>query len=430
MAEIYMHADVTIAALGSEDSHGGCYSIRDQLSYWPCNLPTKNNYTAWFGRVWPFHNERFTNAPLLRRGWVLQERCLGKRSLYFGKFGIYWECATVRADEAFPGGFVEDFLGPTGRHLPIGESMMKALVNRRLYLASDNFGQAYYRHTADNPCPLFIFLKFLAYWYQIIGQYSKSSLTFSQDKLIATAGIVNLVQKRTGLTSFAGLWKEFLLEDLLWASGSPEEASRPKEYRAPSFSWASIDGAVKRRFDRFFCSEMTDYCDKTMGEAHSESSGGRRYIASIVSHDIIMVDPSHTSGAVLEANIVIQGYLTRFTTKKLRDEKDGERFWTHPYGRKRYWYGKKRSAEDRERDSRWFVIDVSSDAPSESLDVVCMPIIEWYGFDSESYRHVAGLVLVFVPNTATYQRVGMFEDCQKPAMNCWKNGKQEQVIIV
>ena len=128
MAQVYLYGEVTIAALGATNSHGGCYSTRDPLSYFPCTLPTKNKMTAWYGRTWPFHNERFTNAPLLRRGWVLQERCLGARTLYFGKCGIYWECQTMRADEIFTDGFSSDGLGPTGEGLPFGELLVKALV--------------------------------------------------------------------------------------------------------------------------------------------------------------------------------------------------------------------------------------------------------------------------------------------------------------
>ncbi len=80
------------------------------------------------------------------------------------------------------------------------------------------------------PFPPRIFAKFIAYWYQIVQLYAASRLTFASDKLVAIGGIVQLVQRRTeALTPFAGLWREFLLDDMLWKTVRPAEASRPSE---------------------------------------------------------------------------------------------------------------------------------------------------------------------------------------------------------
>jgi hypothetical protein len=44
-------------------------------------------------------------------------------------------------------------------------------------------------------------------------------------------------------TYLAGLWKSQLPETLLWYHNLPTEtnASKPEQYRAPSWSWASLD---------------------------------------------------------------------------------------------------------------------------------------------------------------------------------------------
>jgi hypothetical protein len=39
--------------------------------------------------------------------------------------------------------------------------------------------------------------------------------------LIAIAGIVEFAQQQTGLTSFAGLWQELPLKELLWSVPDP-----------------------------------------------------------------------------------------------------------------------------------------------------------------------------------------------------------------
>jgi hypothetical protein len=47
------------------------------------------------------------DAPLTRRGWVVQERALAPRTVHFGKEELFWECLELTASETFPNGFVE-----------------------------------------------------------------------------------------------------------------------------------------------------------------------------------------------------------------------------------------------------------------------------------------------------------------------------------
>lgn len=46
-------------------------------------------------------------CPLNSRGWVLQERLLCPRMLYFGPDQLYWECREIDAAETFPTGLPE-----------------------------------------------------------------------------------------------------------------------------------------------------------------------------------------------------------------------------------------------------------------------------------------------------------------------------------
>jgi hypothetical protein len=81
----------------------------------------------------------------------------------------------------------------------------------------------------------------------MIWDYSSRNLTVSADKLVAFAGVAECFQKFFGGSYFAGLWENSLLLDLLWykVSDEPLPRTRPTEYRAPSWSWASIDGRVQ-----------------------------------------------------------------------------------------------------------------------------------------------------------------------------------------
>jgi hypothetical protein len=51
---------------------------------------------------------------------------------------------------------------------------------------------------------------FLDAWYRLIEHYVTCQFTFGRDKLATIAGVVDDVQRRTGLSSFTGLWRELL----------------------------------------------------------------------------------------------------------------------------------------------------------------------------------------------------------------------------
>jgi hypothetical protein len=76
---------------------------------------------------------------------------------------------------------------------------------------------------------------------ELVGEYTRRELTCDSDMLPALGGIVSRVAQRTGDQFLAGLWKENLHIELLWmARDAPHRL--PKEYRAPSWSWASLVG--------------------------------------------------------------------------------------------------------------------------------------------------------------------------------------------
>ncbi len=69
------------------------------------------------------------------------------------------------------------------------------------------------------------------------------------DKFVALASIAELFQSSLKDQYVAGLWSRTLLYDLLWKVWAPmgpdeQHLSRPTEYRAPTWSWASVDGKL------------------------------------------------------------------------------------------------------------------------------------------------------------------------------------------
>jgi len=80
-------------------------------------------------------------------------------------------------------------------------------------------------------------------WAKLLGMYSDRQLTKSSDKLPALSGLAKIYSERLKDHYIAGLWRNSLVEGLSWTTFGPG-VRRVPEYRAPSWSWASIDGYI------------------------------------------------------------------------------------------------------------------------------------------------------------------------------------------
>jgi hypothetical protein len=81
-------------------------------------------------------------------------------------------------------------------------------------------------------------------WREIVNSYSVRKLTLIEDKLPALSGIASLLKEKSGDAYTAGLWRSSLPFDLLWRCDQSGDLQRRKT-RSPSWSWISVDGAVK-----------------------------------------------------------------------------------------------------------------------------------------------------------------------------------------
>jgi hypothetical protein len=109
------------------------------------------------------HEKRATaeeqRSPILSRGWVLQERLLSPRVLYFGKYRIYWECNEHCR--------YENLLQPSSRFSKIGDREVSKPLFMKVINMNDREGKA----------------KKLQMWYNLVADYTKHKLTISSDTL-------------------------------------------------------------------------------------------------------------------------------------------------------------------------------------------------------------------------------------------------------
>ena len=75
-------------------------------------------------------------------------------------------------------------------------------------------------------------------------------MTHESDKLVALAGFAFTVQKKVGGEYFAGIWKTDFVYGLMWRNRNTiplykgGQLRQPSNYRAPSWSWAAVDGWI------------------------------------------------------------------------------------------------------------------------------------------------------------------------------------------
>ncbi|KXJ95669.1 heterokaryon incompatibility protein-domain-containing protein [Microdochium bolleyi] len=86
------------------------------------------------------------------------------------------------------------------------------------------------------------------FWEKLVQQYTSLRLTQHTDRLPAFSGVAATFQRSSCGRYLAGLWEGFLPRALFWSGVELGDDKpfppRPKNCRAPSWSWASVNGGV------------------------------------------------------------------------------------------------------------------------------------------------------------------------------------------
>jgi len=214
---------------------------------------TRRNPTPYisggFGR--PF--DPLEKQHLQSRAWTLQERLLSFRMLHFAADQMYWECNECMTGEdgsAYSPDWYNMDLLLRGQRLPHSEcgQLYAGLSLIEGYAPFDKSQRGRWRGG----------------WLKHVEDYSGRSLTYESDRLVAMAGLAKQIAAETGDTYYAGLWRGHIIEDLCWRAYPVEEERRQvlggfahvygkrlcritaaSSCRAPSWSWASLNGNVK-----------------------------------------------------------------------------------------------------------------------------------------------------------------------------------------
>jgi Heterokaryon incompatibility protein (HET) len=249
MGSIFENSVCTIAAAAARNAHEGCFVARNPLAYTRCRIAgsSKRGLYAGLNRHYPtgLFRDLEVYSPLHSRAWVVQELALSSRTLHYGRQGLFWSCRNGDASEFEADGIDGSKIFDGIENPLLRQASVDVMIDSALTLRGFGF-RPNLRNILEVPIKIVDELSAVLFhvrWFAIVMHYTACSMTKPEDRLIALSGIAQRIQSQLGLAYVAGLWKESLSYDLLWRVDG-ELNSRPLEYRAPSWSWASVDGKV------------------------------------------------------------------------------------------------------------------------------------------------------------------------------------------
>jgi hypothetical protein len=225
MDEIYSNSALNISAVEGRVREGLVFD-RKTLCANPHRATVRVPKTQEDVHLLAFHAKWFLGpmeGPLNKRGWVFQERTLAPRIVHFTKDQAFWECHTLEASEVLPQGIPGQHHAHFGKGVEISSALSMQQLKSR--------------------------------WYQLVEEYSHTSLTFVDDRLLAISAVAKRFCSALRLDPseyLAGMWIDDLPLSMLWSQHLQPSMSWPEPTtrivtemtHAPSWSWASILGPI------------------------------------------------------------------------------------------------------------------------------------------------------------------------------------------
>lgn len=361
MNMVYKHARFNIAATGAEDSEGGCLFDYDQiailfpqieLTFDLGQLRSQKGHGIVYKheskivrrkyyliRAEPSWIKELEGSRLLNRAWVFQERLLSPRVLHFHRAQLFWECRELRAFESCPNGMPPE--------------------------------------------------RFLAYPY-LVNTYMKDILPSAYKITLES----NTASTFEDTEYHSKSWAEFVT--------AYTAATRSANFRAPSWSWASMDGGI--------------FMEETVPTFDVKDIS----LAEVVDAQIITSGNQNT-GEVKAGYLKLQGSLGHCQWKQYPGwgESSAAISESDPIQPNKDIYG------DRVPVKR---LEVDFDDPADTIAkydaVYCLPLVEFIDMTrGEGHDYIMGLILI-QNVSGQFQRIARFThgwDNEKMKFSSWPN---------
>lgn len=205
MAAIYSKGVITIAAAAATGPRDGLF--KSPVAQLTDVSPLELGHLGLPFSVYVRREPRFEvghlagdqNHGLLDRGWVLQERLLSPRVVFFGANEVSWECMSGEACSCEP------ILSP----YKVQKYSPREPMNPKAAFCQASGKVCEELHMNDERLP--------AAWHNVVNAYTGLRLSRATDVFPALAGLARQVKEtRFGDQYIAGLWKRTIMQDLLW----------------------------------------------------------------------------------------------------------------------------------------------------------------------------------------------------------------------
>lgn len=345
----FKNACCTISADRAVDGSIGLFRNKDRLVPFKVRISTQVQF--WVHEGAHDVDDEIRSEPLATRAWAFQEWVLSPRILHFGTRQMFWECNS----------------GVTFQN-----DCMESFFCHRYYTQNGRLRRRDFKSKTHPSAEIDFHEKFRE-WGELVQEYSARSLTEENDKLVALSGVAKCQQEIFQDTYAAGLWKRTIHFELLWHVQGMN-ASRPlHNYRAPSWSWASINGQISFPFrDDILYAEYLFSISNLKVDAAGDDSTGQINGACI-----------HGIGILKEAR-----WDKQTDCVFLQNSSSYQSITLHTGN-----------------NTHFLVKGVFFDLPSDKIEnprIYCLPLIA-------NITGLGGLILCRTNSTGHFRRIGMFE---------------------
>ncbi|OTB15246.1 hypothetical protein K445DRAFT_12016 [Daldinia sp. EC12] len=234
MKDVYSNATLVISASRSTSDLTGFLSPRKTGEIITiANHETGKSSTVHIQQVinslTPY-DDSLRTEPLHKRSWALQERYLATRILFFASSQMFWECKTLS-------------LAEDGRRLETPRHRVDQLIPVKTDTTKNWMSKEEFESHKS--------------WYSMVERFMFCGITYHSDRLPALSGLAQSLSLKTGDIYLVGIWKSTLVHGLMWRRDRFATLTRQKSCQVPSWSWASVEGAIEfcifTYFNNFSC---------------------------------------------------------------------------------------------------------------------------------------------------------------------------------
>jgi hypothetical protein len=296
MAHIFGQAALMISATRSKDLNSGI--LYDRVVHYSPGLGS--NKDRFFRRRNLRWIDELEYSPLARRGWAIQERIFAPRILHFTSQQMIWECPSGYNFEASN---IPDKITGSGQ---IRQRYKKSYVQPYITKGLSNSSKSDKTVDEENERTI-SYVHRLEAWHQSLDLFTHGTFSNPLDKLLAIASLAQILNNGQLGDYLAGIWSRNIGYGLAWSRVNQVLTPSPS-YRAPSWSWASVDNPT---------SSMMLFWSPTILDSQAENPAWiERYGLKLLSHQIIprdLANPNPYGSPAPGSNIILEGSTIGFS---------------------------------------------------------------------------------------------------------------------